>query len=181
MADTRGTRERDVLSLWKGTEARLELYLRSFRALGAEDREDVLSRTLSAFLASGPLDESMDAVRAWLYRVARNAALDATRARKREAARRVDGRRDPNAAIAELPSTHPGPEGLALRGAERDFVRRHLASLPDRDRELLHLAFAEDMRYPRIAEILAIPLGTIKWRVAVLKRALERRYRREFE
>lgn len=180
MADTRGTRERDTLSLWKGTEARLELYLRSFRALGAEDREDVLSRTLSAFLASGPVAADADAVRAWLYRVARNAALDATRARKREAARRADGR-DSETLVAELPSPHPGPEGLALRGAERDFVRRHLASLPDRDRELLHLAFAEDMPYARIAEILALPLGTVKWRIAVLKRALERRYRREFE
>lgn len=170
-------RERDAPGLWRAMEARLEVYLRSFRALSPEDREDALSKIRHAFLSAAP--EGEEAARAWAYRVARNAAIDATRALKREAARRLDPRRDPDEAIAAASSPQPGPEGLALREAERVFVRRFLATLADRDRELLLLAYAEDLAYPRIAELLALPLGTVKWRIAGLKRALERRHRRE--
>ena len=171
------TTRRAAQALWRTMEARLEVYLRSFRALSAEDREDALSRTRQAFLSAAP--EGEDAARAWAYRVARNAAIDATRVLKREAAWRIGARHDPDEALAGAASPQPGPEGLALRAAEREFVLSFLATLSDRDRELLHLAFAEDLAYPRIAELLDLPLGTVKWRIAALKRALERRYRRE--
>jgi DNA-directed RNA polymerase specialized sigma24 family protein len=80
-----------------------------------------------------------------------------------------------------LPSPYPGPETRLLDLEQEAFVSRFLTSLRDRDRELLHLAFAEGLSYPDIASMTRRPLGTVKWKIAALKRQLAARYRKEFE
>lgn len=163
---------------WNGMEPRLAVYLRSFAGLSPDDAEDVLQEVGIAYWRDGPDGES-DA-RPWLYRVARNRAIDALRRRKRERAKEAPGSVEPDTLIGTLPARAPSPEALSLDAAETDFVRGFLAGLQDPERELLHLAFAEDLPYVRIAELLGMPLGTVKWRIAALKRRLAARHRREF-
>ncbi len=59
-------------------------------------------------------------------------------------------------------------------------MRDFLAGLEDGDREILHLAFADDLAYAHIALLVGMPTGTVKWRVATLKRRLAASYRKEF-
>ena len=47
----------------------------------------------------------------------------------------------------------------------RDWVRRCVAKLPDTLRETLILAYHQDLKYREIAEILKIPVGTVKSRL----------------
>ncbi len=177
-------------AFWRELRPRLELYLRSFSGLSPEDREDVLQRTLLAFLgrlgeppASGlsgasPSERFSGDPRAWLYRVARNAAIDAIRAARREERR---GRRvHIEQGLSEPESPYRGPEASVLDAAEEAFVTLFLAGLPETDRGLLHLAYAEGLSYPEISEATGRPLGTVKWRMAALKRRLKAAYDKEY-
>lgn len=161
---------------WLGMEPRLAVYLDSFPGLGAEAKEEILQKGLEAYWAKG--QGLRDDARSWLYRVVRNAALDALRASARERRRR--GELQDMDAIASPPARYPQPEEALIKAEDEAFVSRFLASLPSRDRELLHLAFAEESTYPEIARILGIPVGTVKWRVHALKTRLSRAYEKEF-
>lgn len=48
---------------------------------------------------------------------------------------------------------------------ERRLIRQVLLSLPAACRELWRLVFVEKLGYPRIAELLRIPMGTVKSRM----------------
>ncbi|MBU0928481.1 MAG: RNA polymerase sigma factor [Spirochaetes bacterium] len=161
-------------ALWEDARPRLEAYLGSFAGLGAEDVEEIL-QDVSLVLWRRGAELEPDA-RAWLYRIARNAAIDALRYRRRRPTAAVSA----DAGGVEPTSPYPGPEERLLE-AERDaFVAAFLAGLSDRDREMLYLRAAEDYSYSRIAALVGLPLGTVKWRMAGLKRSLAARYRKEF-
>jgi RNA polymerase sigma-70 factor (ECF subfamily) len=89
----------------------------------------------------------------WLYTVARNAIVDRQRARV-----------DQPAEVPDTPSAEPGP----LDRAEASFVswrvHRALEELPEREREVLELAYWSELSQSEVAEYLHIPLGTVKTR-----------------
>ncbi|MBN1518528.1 MAG: sigma-70 family RNA polymerase sigma factor [Spirochaetales bacterium] len=153
---------------------RIALYLRSFKGLAYQDAEDALQEAMAALWSGGP--RSVGDVRPWLYRVARNRAIDILRRRRRESSRLSDHQDGHDTLIAQTPSKLPGPEQELLAESDRMMVRGFLDSLSDRDRELLHLAYAEELPYPRIAVLLGLPLGTVKWKLASLRRRLADRY-----
>jgi RNA polymerase sigma-70 factor, ECF subfamily len=99
----------------------------------------------------------------WLYRIAYNVYLN-HRTRVRELASLPEGFE----AGAMAPET-------AL-SASRSDLRRDLdvaiAALPDRYRAVVMLYYLEDVSYPEIAEILDLPLGTVKTHLHRAKRIL---------
>ena len=60
------------------------------------------------------------------------------------------------------------------RGERRGTVRRALEALSDAHREVVNLAFYQDLSYPEIARLLEVPLGTVKTRMFHAKKALRR-------
>ncbi len=165
-------------TVWTAMAPRLELYLRSFSGLSPQEKEDVLQEVMVALWRDGP--DCAEGIKPWLFRVSRNRAIDALRHAKRIKERERTQPGGPLALIDLVPTSGPNPEEAALCAEDSSFVRNFLAGLADQDREILHLAFAEDMPYSRIAELLNLPLGTVKWRVAELKGRLAERYRKEF-
>lgn len=91
----------------------------------------------------------------WLYRVATNAALDELRRRKR--------RPEP----AELDEDRsPGGAGVESAVAARLDVDSALAGLTPEFRAAVVLRDLCDMDYAEIAEVLDVPIGTVRSRIA---------------
>lgn len=124
---------------------------------------------LIAFWRSG-LEDAKGA-RPWLYRVVRNAAIDLLRKKSRSPTLMPDP--DKTAAWDYA------PEELAMSREEAEFMGRFINSLAKPDQELCFLTFAEDLSYPEIAKLTGKALGTIKWRMAAIKRRLCKVYKKE--
>jgi len=97
----------------------------------------------------------------WLYTVARNAIVDHAR-------RRVE----PAAEAPDLPSTEPGPDERAQSAFVAWRVHRALEGLPEREREVISLAYWSGLSQSEVAEFLGIPLGTVKTRTRAALRQL---------
>jgi RNA polymerase sigma-70 factor, ECF subfamily len=171
-------------ALWAELRPRLETYLHSFGSLDRDEREDILQEVLFKMWRNEK-ELTADA-RAWAYRVTRNAALDALRTRQRKRERSIDpprgegDRPQTDGDVASLPSHYPRPLDELIGAEEEAFVTAFLSGLDDHEREILHLAFAEDFSYPEVARLIGRPLGTVKWRIAGLKKRLAARYEKEF-
>jgi RNA polymerase sigma-70 factor (ECF subfamily) len=105
---------------------------------------------------------------AWLFAVARNIAID--HLRRRRPGSLDEPREDGQPLSAGLSSDAPGALELVLRSERAELVQKALASQPPLFREILSLRFEEEMKLEEIAQVLSIPLGSVKSR---LSRALE--------
>jgi RNA polymerase sigma-70 factor (ECF subfamily) len=56
----------------------------------------------------------------------------------------------------------PGPERAAIGSGDLEAV---LASLPEEQREVVLLRFVDGLSLAEVAEVMAIPLGTVKSRL----------------
>jgi len=89
--------------------------------------------------------------RAWLFGIARNAALDELRRRKRHASLAVD----PEDVEA------PGPEDEADAALRRTTVRAALAELTPRERELVALKFHAGLSNAEVAQVISVSASNV--------------------
>ena len=99
----------------------------------------------------------------WLYRIAYNVFLN-HRTRTRELAALPQGFESRAAA----PDGELSPERCDMR---RDLAGA-IAALPERYRAVVTLYYLEDVSYPEIAEVLELPLGTVKTHLHRAKKLL---------
>jgi RNA polymerase sigma-70 factor (ECF subfamily) len=111
--------------------------------------EDVTALAFErAFRKSKSFDARRGSERAWLFGIARNAALDELRKRKRTAQLAVD----PEDASAVT-------DDEADRTLRRAAVRAALAELPARDRELIALKFHAGLDNAELAAVLGVSVS----------------------
>ena len=105
--------------------------------------------------------------RGWLYRLARNAAIDAgmkaARERRRQGAL-PDG--------AEIAATDDEPWQLLAAADEHRRVLEAIRGLPDIYREPFILRHVEDWSYAQIAEAMSLPVDTVETRLVRARRLL---------
>lgn len=89
----------------------------------------------------------------WLYAVARNAIVDRARPRT-----------DIPSDIPDEAAAEAGPGDRAEQSWVAWRVHRALEELPEREREVLTLAYWSGLSQSEVAEFLGIPLGTVKTR-----------------
>ncbi|MGF1553076.1 MAG: RNA polymerase sigma factor, partial [Paracoccaceae bacterium] len=75
-------------------------------------------------------------------------------------------------AVPEPPDESPDAEAVIEAAEDAERVRACLAGLKAAQRAVVRLAFYEGLPYEEIAEIEAIPAGTVKTRIFHAKRAL---------
>ena len=145
-------------------------YLR--RYLGdATLAEDVFQNTfLQVYVKSGQYEPGRP-VRPWLYTIATNQAIDALRRNGRHQALSLDQGReeladgDVHSLLETLQSRGPGPADAAEWQERRERIRASVERLPEFLRQVLVLAYYQGLKYREIADILDIPVGTVKSRL----------------
>ncbi len=122
-------------------------YLRRMTG-NAESAEDLLQETF--IQAMRRQDRLTDAAspQAWLFVIARNLAISALRRRRR---------------------TTSLPENLAATTTQEDprlsAMRNAIRTLPEGQREALELRLRDSLSYEEIADVLQIPIGTVRSRL----------------
>lgn len=161
LAAAAGTGDRRALELLLDRHAdRVHAICR--RVLGNPD--DALDATQEALIAVARGIHRFDgraAFTTWLYRVATNAALDEVRRR---------GRRP--RPVEELPQPVGSSSGLEDRVGAAIDVDAALATLPEEFRVAVVLRDLCDLDYAEIAEVLDVPPGTVRSRIARGRAAL---------
>ena len=105
--------------------------------------------------------------RAWLLQIVRNTCYTWL-----EKNRPAELMTEFNEELHQQPS--PSPEALASLTLDRERLQRALESLPARAREVLVLRELEGCSYKEIAEIVAIPIGTVMSTLARSRQRLQR-------
>jgi RNA polymerase sigma-70 factor, ECF subfamily len=149
-----GSGDRDAFEVLYRRYARSVFGL-ALRRLGDRTRaEDAVQETFASIWRSARSYKPERGPGApWLYAVARNAIVDRSRARA-----------EPPMEAPDEPSVEAGP----LERAEQSWVawriHRALEELPEREREVVALAYWSGLSQTEVADFLGIPLGTEKTR-----------------
>lgn len=166
----RAGRQEAFAVLVRRYERELYGYLR--RYLGDSNlADDVFQNTFLQLCTKIDQYEAGRPVRPWLYTIATHQAIDALRRQGRHQAVSLDQSREemPNGEVRSLvemlETRGPGPVDRAEGEERRERVRLSVEGLPEFLRQVVVLAYYQGLKYREIADILGIPVGTVKSRL----------------
>jgi RNA polymerase sigma-70 factor (ECF subfamily) len=126
--------------------------------------EELLQDTMLAAWRSAGSFRGESKVRTWLIAIARRKARDRQR-RQRFAV--VD-----DTHLAQSAAPEPGPEQLVISRAEARAVADAITDLPPAQREVIGLVFGAGLTMAEAADVLEVPLNTVKSRLHTARAAL---------
>ncbi len=149
-----------------------ELYSYLFRYLGdAAMADDAFQATfLQVHLKCEQFEEGRK-FRPWLYTIATNQSIDAQRRNKRHRLLSLDRRASSMASVGSgslvelLLSREPEAVSNLEREERREWIREAVQSLPEQLRGAVVLVYYQGIKYREAAEVLGIPVGTVKSRL----------------
>jgi RNA polymerase sigma-70 factor (ECF subfamily) len=168
----RGLRQRDLALLHALVEQyqyRLVRYL--IYLLGRRDAvDDLVQETWLRVLERGRSYDGQSPFAPWLFRIARNLAVDSLRKRRVFSLDSSDSDSDGAAGVdfAEsetLASNAPSPFEQAARTEDARLLAESLETLPPAVREALVLRFQEDLSLEEIAAIAGASVSTVSSRI----------------
>jgi RNA polymerase sigma-70 factor, ECF subfamily len=125
--------------------------------------EDLFQETWLRVLEKGHLYDGRNRFVAWLMSIAHNVAID--HLRKRSPAS-LDDMKDPEDGTPFEPeAVGPSPFDLAEASEQQEMFKTALERVPAVFREVLVLRFQEQMKLEEIAQLVRIPLSTVKTRI----------------
>ena len=157
MADTVQA-EGEVEQLYQASRQRLTAYFQR-RHRSAEAAEDLLHETFLQLMRRVDRCRAARSPQAYLFGIARHVSAEAWRRAQRQATDEA----------SLLPAEAPNPEPRLLA------AREVIAGLPSLQREILDLRFQHDLSYAEIAEVLNVPVGTVRSRLHNAMRLLRER------
>jgi RNA polymerase sigma-70 factor (ECF subfamily) len=152
-------------------------YALAYRILGeSEAAEDVVhDGFISAWRGAGSYRSERGNVRGWFLSIVHHRAVDVLR-------RKTTFRPAP-LEIAEQRPAEDDTAAEATRNLEHATVRAALEALPAAQRRTIELAYFGGYTHVELAQIMGVPLGTVKGRMRIglqkLRRALDREIRVE--
>ena len=121
----------------------------------------------------------------WLFTIAANKARDALRRQKRRPERSLDapagGAGDGATVVDFLGMDEEAGEVADDAEARSAMVQRAIDGLTEMQREILLLAYFQQLTYQQLAELLGLPLGTVKSRLHAAVAAFSRNYKQVME
>lgn len=162
-----------------------ELYSYLRRYLGdANLAEDAFQATfLQVHLKCGQFAADRR-VRPWLYAIATNQAIDSRRRDKRHRLVSLDRSSqdgdEGGKLIDLLVSDSPLPVAQLTEEERQAWLHEALEELPESLRTTLNLIYYQDLKYREVADILQLPVGTVKSRVHAAIHKLHEAWMRKF-
>jgi RNA polymerase sigma-70 factor (ECF subfamily) len=147
------------------------LYAFLKRFLNRQDLvEDVFQETFLQVYTSSDKFDSTRPLRPWLFTIAANKAKDALRKMQRHSSMSLGAVADSSDVSVDdvinlLASYKITPDQEVSKDETAERVRRVIAEMPENLRGILILAYFEQFSYKHMAEILSIPIGTVKSRL----------------
>ncbi len=120
----------------------------------------------------------------WLYTIASNLAKDEFKYRSRHPAKSIDwssggsGGTTRNVPQPKDDTTRSQPERQVEKVEIRENVNRVLKELEENDREILILKDVQGLSYDEISQVLGLPMGTVKSRIARARLAFKEAWKR---
>ncbi len=145
------------------------------RLLGDRDAAaDVTQETFLKALQGLRARRIQGSVRAWLFTIARNAAIDYVRRQRTIAFSRLptpEGEEwEPELLASDVEAA---PEDAAVRRELAELVWQAARSLPPQDATLLHLSLRYDLTPAELAQVIGARRGAVNTRLSRLRDALE--------
>ena len=161
----------ELVKRWEEPLRRLGL-----RMLGDGHRaEDVAQEAFARVFAHRRDFDSAARFSTWLWRIAVNLCRDELRRRHRRPETPIDANDgEAEGPGLELVAEEPTPDEAAASGERADAVRRALLRLPEPYRVVVSLRHYEGLKFSEIAEVIEVPEGTVKSRMAEALDRLER-------
>jgi RNA polymerase sigma-70 factor (ECF subfamily) len=151
------------------------IFALAFGMLGRE--EDARDATQETFLAAFRNLRNFRGeakVSSWLHRIAVNQCITRQRRAKVRSETGLEDEAEKNAAVFALP-TDASPARAAEGREQSAAVRRAITSLPPDLRQVVVMKEFEELTFQEIAEVLQIPLSTVKSRLYTALRQLQMR------
>jgi len=132
--------------------------------------EDVFQETFLQLYTSRDKFDPDKPLHPWLFTIAANKAKDALRKQQRNNSMSMGTLADAGEVSVDdvvniLSSYSETPEQEVLKEETAQQVREIIDSMPENLRAILLLAYFERFSYKQMAEILSIPIGTVKSRL----------------
>lgn len=136
------------------------------------EAEDIVQEVfVKVYRSGGFLHPEKGKFEAWLHRLTVNQCISSRR-KKKHLLLSVERLEEDG---FELPEDNcASPEKLLIKKEESEKVWRALRSLDKRHRTVLALRYFDDLSYDEIAQVLKIPLGTVKSRLSSAIEALRK-------
>ncbi len=144
--------------------------------------EDVFQEAfLQVHLSAGGFDVTRR-LKPWLFTIAANKARDALRSRSRRSAAELDaeiggGEDDSTRFVDLMPGSIPRPEETLENLESAQSVQNIVQQMPENLRSVLLLSYFHQFPYKEIADVLNVPLGTVKSRLHVAVKEFARRWK----
>jgi len=141
------------------------------RRIGSDAAGDIASEVFTrAFAVRHKYDTSRPLCRPWLYGIASNLVRDHLRRQKRRSRAYLK-------AASQEEAAHDAPiseaEARASAALMAPLVNQALGKLKEGDREVLLLFALGELSYEEIATSMAIPIGTVRSRLARARRRMQ--------
>ncbi len=155
-----------MTDLHRSIEAEIPRLRRYARALARDvaAADDLVQDCLTRALGKLHLWQEGTDLRAWLFTILHNQYVNHVRRSVREGA------------AAGLSETEPMLTRAPQQGKRLELrdLERAMAKLPEEQRSVILLVGLEGMRYEEVAEVLGVPVGTIRSRLSRGREALRR-------
>ena len=153
------------VELFRRYRGRIEGFVRWQGAAEGDAAEELAQEVFVQLYRSLPAYAERSSFRTWLYALARNVCLyQRRRSRRLRAVERAPEELGPQG-WRRIPDLGPDAAERLAAGELRQRVRRQVAELPPIYRSVLVLRDWEDLSYAEIAELLEIPVGTVRSRL----------------
>src|SRR5688500_3733423 len=148
----------------------------AFRLSGNyDDAQDIVSEAFIRVHNALPAFRGDAHFTTWLYRIVKNVFLDE---RKKQRLRNHSSLEEmveleDSSVSRQIEDFRPGPASVVERAEHADMVQRAVMTLPQNQRLMIGLYHFQNLSYEEIAEIMSLPIGTVKSRLNRARLALK--------